>query len=300
MPSRRVLILVSIALAVVCLIAYLASSPSTPGIAAVKKNMTSEQLELSDPIVNSVGMVFVPVPAGEFQMGTPIQKPNKKKPKQKPKLKGPDMPQHMVKITRPFYFGVCEVTQQQYEAVMGESPWAGKPLIKVGPNYAASYITWNKANEFCKKLSEQEACQYRLPTEAEWEYACRAGTQTTYSFGDDSGQLADHGWFDENAYKQDNQHPHIAGQKTPNPWSLFDMHGNVWEWCQDRYGDYTNQEATDPQGPEKGRRRVWRGGSFADARVNTRSATRISYGRRDYRPDYLAGFRVARDYKTDE
>ncbi|QDU38637.1 Serine/threonine-protein kinase pkn1 [Maioricimonas rarisocia] len=267
---------------------------SAPDLADVKEQMNSEQRALGDPFANSVGMVFVPIPAGEFQMGSdPPKDPKKNVPGAET-----ETPRHKVTITRPFYLAICEVTQKQYETVTGERPWEEQPLVVEGENYAASYISWEKAVEFCRKLSELENASYRLPTEAEWEYACRAGTEAAWSFGDDGRLLADYGWFDANAYQNGEQYPHAVGQKLPNAWVLYDMHGNVWEWCQDRYGDYGRDgtDQTDPQGAETGRLRVWRGGGFNDAAVNTRSATRLSYGRRDYRPEFAAGFRVLREW----
>ena len=304
-----------------------------PGAAAVKKYMTSDQLALGDPIVNSVGMVLVPIPAGEFQMGAAVndaplerryeellQDPGVKDKlesgqitkadlmeylkqdvrKQEKQKAGPESPQHLVKITQPYHISSCEVTQQQYEKVMGARPWEGKPLVREGPNYAASYVTWDDAVEFCRKLSERESEEYRLPTEAEWEYACRAGTRTTWNFGDDDEQLADYAWYDANAYQDGEQYAHRVGRKLPNGWGLYDMHGNVWEWCQDWYARYDGKkkESVDPTGPKKGRHRVWRGGSFAEPAVNTRSATRLSHDREDYHPEYLAGLRVVRESRA--
>ena len=264
---------------------------------AVKKHMTSDQLALGNPIINSAGMVLVPVPAGEFQMGI-----TNKKDEKKPGRGEPASPKHLVKISKPYYLGVCEVTQGQYEKVMGARPWEGKPLVQEGPNYAATYVSWDDAVEFCRKLSEQESEEYRLPTEAEWEYACRAGTATAYSFGDDRAQLTEYAWYDANAYKNGEQYAHRVGQKLPNDWALFDMHGNAWEWCQDWYARYDGKqkEIVDPSGPKRGRHRVWRGGSFAESVVNTRSASRLSYGREGYRPEYLAGFRIARSFVANE
>ena len=320
---------------VLLLFTMLGCGSGTPDLAAVKKNMTPDQLALGDPLVNSVGMVLVPIPAGEFQMGAAVndaplerryeellQDPAVKKKldsgqvtkadlmeylkqdirKQEKQKAGPESPQHLVKITQPFFMSSCEVTQQQYEDVMGTCPWKGKPLVEEGASYAASYVTWDNAVEFCRKLSEQESEIYRLPTEAEWEYACRAGTKTTWNFGDDGERLAEFAWYDANAYKAGEQYVQRSGQKLPNGWGLYDMHGNVWEWCQDWYARYVpkKKELVDPTGPEKGRHRVWRGGSFASAMENTRSTTRLDHDREDYRPEYLAGFRVVRELKAGE
>jgi formylglycine-generating enzyme required for sulfatase activity len=267
---------------------------SAPGVAAVKKQMAAEQLAVGDPVVNGIGMVLVPIPSGEFQMGSPEPK------SKKGRFEKSEAPQHRVKITKPFFLSVCEVTQQQYEEVMGARPWEGKPLVEEGPNYAATYVGWKDAVEFCKKLSERENVQYRLPSEAEWEYACRAGTTEAFSFDRKNADLTDYAWIDQNAYKDGEQYPHRVGQKLPNPWVLYDMHGNVCEWCQDWYAGYDGKQkqAVDPTGPKKGRVRVWRGGNFADAGGNARSASRLSYGRVGYRPDFAAGFRVVRTFNT--
>jgi formylglycine-generating enzyme required for sulfatase activity len=305
---------------------------STPDLAEIRKLMTSEQRSVGDPIVNSVGMVLVPVPVGEFQMGTPIdisspeeryerllEKPDvaqkldsgeltkeallnrlKRAAEEDRRHKGGiETPQHLVEISKPFFIGSFEVTQQQFAEVMDSQPWQGQPLVEIGPDYAATYITWDHAVEFCRRLSDQERAEYRLPTEAEWEYACRAGTTTQYSFGDERHKLANYAWHDENAYKAGEQYPHRVGQKLPNAWVLYDVHGNVWEWCADWYGPYSgklDEAIVDPTGPENGRHRVWRGGSFSESAENTRSASRLSFGRVGYRPEFAAGFRVVRTF----
>jgi formylglycine-generating enzyme len=271
----------------------------SPDAGTVREHMTSDQLALGDPLTNSVGMVLVPIPAGDFQMGTPRPKPDKLK-HARPQADKAEMPQHLVKITKPFYISACEVTQQQYQKVMAARPWQGKPLVQDGPTYAATYVSWKDAVEFCRKLSDSEGVDYRLPTEAEWEYASRSGTTTVYSFGKEDAKLADYAWYDANAYHDGQQYAHRVGQKLPNAWALFDMHGNAWEWCQDWYAGYDvkKKEVIDPAGPEEGRVHVWRGGSFADNPGNTRSAARLSSGREDFRAEYLAGFRVVRNFEA--
>ena len=164
--------------------------PATPAekaaAAAVKKNMTPDQLELGDPIVNSVGMLLVPIPAGEFLMGSPDSAS---------RLRSREKPQHLVEITTPFYLSVYEVTQQQYEKVMGGRPWLTEDYVPVGgPDYPAMWASWHDAVEFCRKLSKQEGVEYHLPTEAQCEYACPAGITTVYSFGDDAAKLEQHAW----------------------------------------------------------------------------------------------------------
>ena len=213
-----------------------------PDAATVKQTLTPAQLAVGDPIENSIGMVLVPIPAGEFVMGSPKTESGRRNVEV----------QHPVTLTKPFLLGVHEVTQGQWQAVMGTTPWKGKQYVKEGDDYPATYVSWNDAVEFCRKLSEKEGLEYRLPTEAEWEYACRAGTTTAYSFGDDASELGEYAWYRENAWDAGQKYAHTVGQKKPNPWGLYDMHGNVWEWCEDRYGVYHAGAATDPTGPAAG------------------------------------------------
>jgi formylglycine-generating enzyme required for sulfatase activity len=258
-----------------------------PDAATVKKQMTPAQLALGDPVVNSVGMVLVPIPAGEFQMGSPDSEAGL----------WPDdgKPQHLVKITKPFYLGVYEVTQSQYEKVMGSRPWQGKNSDLEGPDYPASFVIWDDAVAFCRKLSKQEGVEYRLPTEAEWEYACRAGTTTAYSFGDNESKLGQYAWYDKNAWDIDEAYAHRVGRKLPNPWGLYDMHGNVWEWCQDWYAPYgTEKTVSDPMGPARGTSRLLRGGSFFFQSSYVRSAFR--YNNRPPTRYVVIGFRPSRTY----
>jgi formylglycine-generating enzyme required for sulfatase activity len=250
----------------------------TPAEATVKKDMTPAQLALGDPVVNSVGMLLVSIPAGEFQMGSPDSDSN---------ARGSEKPQHLVQITKPFYLGVYEVTQQQYEKVMGKNPSEFK-----GAENPVERVSWTDAVEFCRKLSslpEEKAAGhvYRLPTEAEWEYACRAGTQTAYSFGDSASELGDYAWFGTST-----THTHPVGSKKPNGWGLYDMHGNVMEWSQDRHGKYPSGSTTDPTGAASGSSRVVRGGCWCLNSDYCRSAYR-DRGTPDFRSDYL-GFRVLR------
>jgi len=194
---------------------------------------------------------------------------------------------HRVTLTQPFYIGVYEVTNAQWKQVMGSVPseWKedARPVEKV---------SWEEVTEFCDKLSalpeESKAGRiYRLPTEAEWEYACRAGTTTKYSFGEDEKLLGDYGWFDGNSGFQ----THRVGLKKPNAWGLYDMHGNVAEWCSDWYGDYPDGAVTNPQSPSSGSLRVFRGGCWHDTAGYCRSPLR-SGGDPSFRDDRL-GFRLA-------
>jgi len=182
--------------------------------------------------------------------------------------------------------GAYEVTQEQYEKVMGNNPSRFKGDTKPVEN-----VSWNDAIDFCRKLSKEEGVEYRLPTEAEWEYACRAGTTTGYSFGDNVSQLGEYAWYRNNS---DNT-THAVGEKLPNAWGLYDMHGNVGEWCQDWSGDYGNEKVViDPTGAASGKYRVCRGGAFFLQPEFVRSASRYS-NRPGLRIDFF-GFRLARTY----
>ena len=245
--------------------------------------MTPAPLALGEPITNSVGMVLVPIPAGEFMMGSPESEKG-----------GQDSEhQHRVRITKPFYLAMTEVTQKQWETVMGTTPWKGEKHVKEGPNFPATHVSWEDAQEYCRKLSATEGVSYRLPTEAEWEYACRAGSQSMYSFSANAAGLKDNAWVKENAYDIDEKYAHEVGRKRANAWGMYDMHGNVREWCSDWYEAdyYKNSPARDPTGPGAGQFRVSRGGSWYNVAEYCRSAFRYG-GSPDYRSSGL-GFRVA-------
>ena len=204
-----------------------------------------------------------------------------------------------VTLTKSFRLGKYEVTQGQWKSVMGTEPWKGLAEVQADKDCPATCVSWNEATEFCEKLTaiERKAGklkaneEYRLPTEAEWEYACRAGTETAFSFGDDESKLGEYAWFDGNAKNVGEQYAHKVGLKKPNPWGLHDMHGNVWEWCSDWY-DGKLIGGVDPIGPEEGSSRVLRGGGWGDFPGCCRSAYRYYYVP-SIRYSHL-GFRVAR------
>jgi formylglycine-generating enzyme required for sulfatase activity len=227
-----------------------------------------------------VTMKLVLIRPGRFMMGSPDSE------------QGGDSresPQHEVVITKPFYIGVTEVTQAQYEAVMGRNPSKFK-----GPTNPVDSVIWDEAVEFCRKLSEKTGETIRLPTEAEWEYACRAGRQTRFSFGDSDSALGDYAWYGGNSGDTEGVQysTHPVGQKKPNAWGLYDMHGNVYEWCADRYGPYSSGSSTDPQGAGSGGTRVVRGGSWRDGETDTlRCAHRYGHPPSFRRNNY--GFRCA-------
>ena len=243
-------------------------NPNHSEIRQLQQNLNT-RLRSCPPFTNSIGMKLKLLPAGEFMMG---------------ELEA----RHQVTLTKPFEMGVHEVTQEQYEKVMGKNPSKFK-----GVNNPVERVSRNDAVEFCRKLSELPAEKeaghtYRLPTEAEWEYACRAGTTTKFSFGDDESELGDYAWYEDNSGKK----THLVGEKKPNAWGLYDMHGNVAEWCQDYYGFYPSDPVTDPTGPKTGSFWVFRGGSWLNTTGFCKSSDRgISVPAN--REDDL-GFRVAR------
>ncbi len=246
---------------------------------------TIAQLKPIPPPPRTIGMKFMKIPAGTFLMGSPDTE----------KDRHDNEHQHKVTITKPFYMQTTEVTQGQWKEVMGTEPWKGKQYVKEGPNNAASWVSWDDAMAYCKKLSEQERKTYRLPTEAEWEYACRAGTDTAWSFGNDKKVLGDYAWYRENTVNIGEQYAHQVGQKKPNAFGLYDMHGNVYEWCHDYYGEdyYKQSSEKDPTGPTSGSARVVRGGSWVLSSRATRSADR-GRGGAGFRGNFL-GFRLVRE-----
>ena len=244
--------------------------------------------------INSIGMEFVLIPAGTFSMGSEESDTT---------ARNDEKPRHRVNISKPFYLSKYEVTQEQWEKLMGSNPYSlartygsrwdnllERPGRFRGPKNPAT-VSWNDAQAFIAKLNELEGHgRYRLPTEAEWEYAARAGSTTRYSFGDDAGMLGRYAWYGED-FENGSTHP--VGRKEPNAWGLYDMHGNVWEWVRDWYDAryYVNSPATDPAGPQSGSKRVVRGGSWHETADDWRSAFR-----RDYPSDYRGisiGFRPA-------
>ena len=214
---------------------------------------------------NSIGMKFTLIPAGEFEMGSPPDEMDRY---------SDEGPVHHVTIENAFYMGRYEVTQKQWREIMGDNP-----SYFTGENLPVEEVSWDDVQEFIKKLNEKEGTdRYRLPSEAEWEYACRAGTTTRYSFGDSKSKLDDYAWYRWSKNSGSKTHP--VGQKKPNPWGLYDMHGNVWEWVQDSWHRNYNSAPTDGSAWEgDGARRVGRGGGWCERARSCRSAHRLYDGR---------------------
>lgn len=266
---------------------------------------------------NSLGMKFIIIPPGEFMMGdteeeviqaVELMTENVGEPSDSHKARmNSSKPQHEVVISKPFLMGTHELTQNLFRQFVEETNYQtdaekdgkggygflqGKqvqaPQFLWNTNYGVDQpevapvinVSWNDATEFCKWLSTKEGKRYRLPTEAEWEYACRAGTTTMFSFGEELALVKEHAWFTENSLNVDEKYPHPVMTKKPNPFGLFDMHGNVYEWCQDWYDEsyYTTlagKKTVDPEGPiTKRANRVLRGGCWQRWSMDLKSSYR--------------------------
>jgi formylglycine-generating enzyme required for sulfatase activity len=233
-------------------------------------------------LTNSVGMVFIYVPPGSFLMGSPSDEAGRDL----------DESQHEVTLTDGFFLQETEVTQAQWTAVMGDNP-----AMMKNPDCPATNISWDDALAFTQKLNQLEGTDaYRLPREAEWEWACRAGSPCVFPTG---------GALSRDQANYDGNHPYNgyekgvfrrsivkAGSFQPNPWGFYDMSGNVWEWCQDTYGPYANTSETDPFGPSRGPFKVIRGGSWYYDIQSCRCASRHKAD--PSKESILIGFRVAK------
>ncbi|MDG1892044.1 MAG: formylglycine-generating enzyme family protein [Verrucomicrobiota bacterium] len=216
--------------------------------------------------IPELDLKMMPIPAGTFVMGSPDDEQDRQE---------DEGPQTTVTISNPFWLGKTEVTQVQWQTVMGNNPGHFK-----GDDRPVERVSWNDTVAFCEKLNEMKrdtlpaGYHYTLPTEAQWEYACRAGTTTRFYYGDDPGynQLGMYAWYVANSFEM----THPVGEKLPNDWGLHDMHGNVWEWCLDWFSDsYPGGNLSDPQGPPSGWNRVFRGGGWVLQTRSCRSADRV-------------------------
>jgi formylglycine-generating enzyme required for sulfatase activity len=234
-----------------------------------------------------LSMELVRIPAGKFLMGT-AETEQDRQPN--------EGPQHEVTISKPFFMGVYPVTSEQFKQVTGGMQ--GARMIG-GPKYPVVGMSWDVAVDFCKTLSEKIGRTVRLPTEAEREYACRAGTTTRFPYGDDPeyARIGDYAWYDKNCEHQPPKQSkpiwlHPPGEKKPNGWGLHDMLGNVYEWCSDFYApQYQAGPATDPTGPPEGKAHVVRGNTHHFRRKNQAPNCRSAYRDRG-NPDQGIGFRV--------
>lgn len=236
-----------------------------------------EEKESITPFKNTIDMEFVLIPSGEFDMGSPSNEVGRY---------DDEGPVHRVKIPKSFYMGKYEVTQKQWRDIMGNDPSRFK-----GDNLPVEQVSWNDVQKFIKKLNKKENTKkYRLPSEAEWEYAARAENSTRYFFGDDDSKLGEYAWYHGNS--EGRTHP--VGQKKPNSWGLYDIHGNVWEWVQDKYQSIYDGAPTDGSSWESeiGMQRVLRGGAWSDY---TRDC-RLAYRGHDVPGDCdsFLGFRLVR------
>ncbi|MBI4025238.1 MAG: formylglycine-generating enzyme family protein [Verrucomicrobia bacterium] len=223
--------------------------------------------QLSVDLGGGVKMEFVEIRPGAFQMGS---------------AQGGDETAHKVTLTKPYYLGKYEMTQEQWQAVMGNNPSNFKD-----PKKPVDSVSWDDCQNFLAKLNEKIATQkFSLPTEAQWKYASRAGGTGEYGFGNDETDLGAYAWYSNNA----NSTTHPVGEKKPNAWGLYDMHGNVWEWCADWHANYQGNAETDPVGAASGSGRVLRGGSWSSPAALCRCALR-TYIRPASR-SYLCGLRL--------
>jgi formylglycine-generating enzyme required for sulfatase activity len=247
---------------------------------------TVERVEWREPLT---GMVLIRLPAGSFTMGSPLDEPGREAQEH----------QHRVTITRPFYLGEFEVTQKAWVAVMGSNP---SHFRNDAGDLPVEMVNWYDVQVFVQRLSARTGRKFRLPTEAEWEYACRAGTTTPYSTGGSitAGQANFDARFPgpDVAASQSRDKTMPVGSYQPNAWGLYDMHGNVWEWCQDWHCDYPAGDVVDPVGECRTAFRVIRGGSWHFNADSARSALRYTHRPQDR--GFSLGFRVVMDSGTGD
>lgn len=244
-----------------------ALTPSFPaqGVKPKEPSIDVTTTETLPHFTNSVGMRMASLPEGSFTMGASDGESSEK-------------PAHTVRIGKGLHVGTTEVTQGQWKAIMGTTPWAGKGWVKTGDDFPAAYVSWDDARVFCERLSKQEGQVYRLPSEAEWEYAARAGSTGKWCFGDEEDRLEEFAWLGANPFTG-GEYGHQVASKKPNAWGLFDMHGNVSEWCEDTWHWTLEGAPTDGSAwisDNSDGTRVHRGGGFGDFPINSRSSARWS------------------------
>lgn len=253
-----------------------------PNRAILESRMQELLNEGVEPLVvsrkNSIGMKMIFILPGEFIMGSPANEAGRRD----------NEDQVHVALTEGFWISQTPVSQEQWKNVMDTTPWSDYRDVKEGRNYPATYVSWEQTLGFCEKLTKREkkarwlskGWEFALPTEAQWEYACRAGTTTPFSFGHDPDLLKEFAWVEENAVRIGEEYAHLIGVKKPNPWGLLDLHGNVWEICWDWFRD-TLPGGNDPKviaDPRNNTEHVTRGGSFYGSYRYCRSANRGTGG----------------------
>ena len=259
----------------------------TPILALMLCGSAYANPEITVDLPGGATMEFVWIEPGTFVMGSPEARITKER----------EWPQHKVTITQGYYLAKYELTQGQWQAVMGTTPWSGQDDVQENPDHPAVYLAeaLSEGGAFFERLNEA-ADLYRLPTEAEWEYACRAGTTTKWSFGDDESQLDDYAWHSGNTTNVGEGYAHAVGTKLPNAWGLHDMHANVWEPVLDWWSLYESEGQIDPLVLTSTRivpLRVVRSGSY-NTNTGTHSARRENYDPARAQPSANAGLRLLR------
>ena len=246
--------------------------------------------QLALDLGNGISLKLTLIPPGKFMMGSPETEtndwPTKGARRTNERL-------HEVSITRPFYMSVYKVTQEQYKQITGTNP-SQFP----GKDHPVDAVTWDDAVRFCERSSSKTNRKVHLPTEAQWEYAARAGTATRYFFGDDEVKIPDFMWYRENSTGK----THPVGQKPPNAWGLFDVHGLLWEYCSDFFADSFGDAKNDPVGPAAGTSHSTRGGTYGSRPPFVRSAVRVPSQPADATKEVLGhyGFRVAMELESGQ
>jgi formylglycine-generating enzyme len=271
----------------------LLKAPFSEKEAIDKREEWARHLKSDSVVTNSLGQKLILIPPGVYTMGSPFARTEAAE---------VNRPYRVVTLTRPFLMGTTEVTQGQWKALMNTEPWAGREYVKEGPDYAACYLSSDDCVAFITKLNAKEKTKaYRLPTEAEWEYAARAGTTTLQYWGEDESKISDHAWwgggneFSGNARSE--QYAHEVGKKLPNPFGLFDIYGNVTEGCSDWFEPYdvSGKPLTDPMGPKNGDQKVSRGGDWIGSAKHSSASVR-HWIEPDFR-DLTGGFRIVRGFE---
>jgi formylglycine-generating enzyme required for sulfatase activity len=259
-------------------LALILSAASAVAVQPAAQKGNSPEKNLTLDLGGGLKLEMVLIPAGEFMMGAP---------ESDRQAEYNEKPQHRVRITKPFYLGKYKVTQDQWEAIMGDNRSAFR-----GPKYPVNGVSCDDCQKFITKLNDKfrsRGGKYCLPTEAQWEYACRAGSTTQWCCGNDASKLSEYAWYEGN----DEYAIHPVGLKKPNAWGLYDMHGDLWEWCSDTYDRryYAVSPTDDPAGPSFPGQRVLRGGSWYIGPNYARSSRRSWLG--PTVGSFLHGFRLA-------